>query len=455
MIGKVKIVYLLGIGGIGMSALARYFSHFGCSVSGYDKTETQLTNELISEGINVSYIDEVQNLPNEIKDGKPSEEILVIYTPAIPKVSVQLNFVANNGFKLIKRAQVLGEITKNSNSIAVAGTHGKTSTSTLIAHLFKHAGKNVNAFLGGISGNYNTNLLLSENSTQTVIEADEYDRSFLQLFPNVAVITSMDPDHLDIYGNETEMVKCYNDFARQVKSNGVLFYKYGLPIDEHKNSFSYGFNENANFYTHNISITNGNYHFDLKTPNETIKDITIGLPGRHNVENATVAFAVALHEGLSVNEIKTGMETFKGARRRFEYKIKTDKLIFIDDYAHHPEELRACISSVIEMYPSKKIVGVFQPHLFSRTKDFADEFARSLELLNTVVLLEIYPARELPMEGVNSQMLLDKINKKEKYIVEKENVPKFLKKLNADIVLTLGAGDIDKLVEPIKNELTA
>lgn len=453
MIGKVKIVYLLGIGGIGMSALARYFNHFGCSVSGYDKTSTQLTSNLISEGINIHFEDSIELLPSEIKSGKQTDEILIIYTPAIPKNHSQLNFLIQNGFNLIKRSQVLGEITKNSNSIAVAGTHGKTTTATLIAHMFKSSGNRVNAFLGGISGNYNTNLLLSENAQQTVIEADEYDRSFLRLFPNVAVITSMDPDHLDIYGDANEMVKCYNEFAKQVKSNGILFYRYGLPVENKLGAMTYGFDSNADFYSHNISITNGEYCFDLKTPTTKIENIKVGLPGRHNVENATAAFAVGLHEGLSIENIKNGIYTYKGAKRRFEYIIKTEKLIFIDDYAHHPEELRACISSVKEMYPNKKVVGIFQPHLFSRTKDFADEFASSLDLLSEVVLLEIYPARELPMEGVNAQMLLDKITNNKKYLKAKEELATFVKSRNADVILTLGAGDIDKLVEPIKKEL--
>lgn len=455
MIEKVKIVYLLGIGGIGMSALARYFNHFGCVVSGYDKTPTTLTSQLISEGIAIHFDDSIDLLPAQIRNGKQTDEILVIYTPAIPKNHAEFNFLQQNGFNLIKRSEVLGAITKNSNSIAVAGTHGKTTTSTLIAHILKHAGNSINAFLGGISGNYNTNLLLSENAQQTVVEADEYDRSFLRLFPNVAVITSMDPDHLDIYGDEKEMVKCYNLFAQQVKTNGFMVYRYGLPVEDTKGKFTYGFDANADYYAHNITITNGEYCFDLKTPKELVKNIIVGLPGRHNVENATAAFAVALHEGLSIDKIKDGLKTFKGAKRRFEYVIKQNNLVFIDDYAHHPEELRACISSVKEMYPNKKVLGVFQPHLFSRTRDFANEFATSLDLLDEVVLLEIYPARELPMEGVDSTMLLNIIKNKNKYLKTKEELPAFIKTQNADVVLTLGAGDIDKLVEPIKKALLA
>jgi UDP-N-acetylmuramate--alanine ligase len=455
MIDKVKIVYLLGIGGIGMSALARYFNHFGCSVSGYDKTSTALTTQLSKEGISIHFDDKVELLPPQLRVGKQNEEILIIYTPAIPKDHLQLNFLKQNGFNLIKRSEVLGEITKNSNSIAVAGTHGKTTTSTLIAHIFKNSGNRVNAFLGGISGNYNTNLLLSENAQQTVVEADEYDRSFLRLFPNVAVITSMDPDHLDIYGDAKEMVKCYNLFAQQVKSNGVLFYKYSLPVDLTKGTFTYGFDTHADYYAHNIKIVNGEYCFDLKTPTENIKEIKVGLPGRHNVENAAVAFAVALHEGLQIEKIKEGIKSYKGAKRRFEYIIKSESLVFIDDYAHHPEELRACISSVKEMYPGKKVLGIFQPHLFSRTRDFANEFAKSLDLLDEVVLLEIYPARELPIEGINAQMLLNKITNNKKYLISKDELATFVKSQNANVILTLGAGDIDKLVEPIKNALLA
>ncbi|HLP11325.1 MAG TPA: UDP-N-acetylmuramate--L-alanine ligase [Flavobacteriales bacterium] len=453
MMNNVKIVYLLGIGGIGMSALARYFNHFGCSVSGYDKTSTTLTDKLQSEGINIHFEDSIELMPAELVAGKVNDDILVIYTPAIPKGHKQYNYLLEKGFKLLKRSEVLGEITKNANSIAVAGTHGKTTTSTLVAHILKHAGNKVNAFLGGISGNYNTNLLLAENATQTVIEADEYDRSFLRLFPDVAVITSMDPDHLDIYGDEKEMVKSYNEFALQVKSTGILFYRYGLPVSNAKNAFTYGFEKEADYYAHNIKITNGEYTFDLKTPSSLINNIGVGLPGRHNVENATAAFAVSLHEKLDIEKIKEGIKTYKGAKRRFDYVIKENNLVFIDDYAHHPAELSACISSVKEMYPGKKVLGVFQPHLFTRTRDFADDFAKSLDLLDEVVLMEIYPARELPIEGVTSQMLLDKVHNKNKSIKTREEIPTYVKSRKADIVVTLGAGDIDKLVEPIRKEL--
>jgi len=452
---KVKIVYLLGIGGIGMSALARYFNHFGCLVSGYDKTPTALTDKLLTEGINIHFEDSIDLLPPQLREGKAGDEILIIYTPAIPKNNTQYNYLIEKGFKLLKRSEVLGEITKNANSIAIAGTHGKTTTSTLVAHILKHAGQNVNAFLGGISGNYNTNLLLAGNANQTVVEADEYDRSFLRLFPNVAVITSMDPDHLDIYGTEAEMIKSYNEFATQVKPGGVLFYKYGLPVQGAKHAFTYGFDEKADYYAHNIKIVNGAYTFDLKTPSQHISNIGVGLPGRHNVENAAAAFAVSMHENIEIDKIKEGIKTYKGAKRRFEYVIKENDLVFIDDYAHHPEELRACISSVREMYPGKKILGIFQPHLYTRTRDFADAFAKSLDLLDEAVLMEIYPARELPIEGVNAKMLLDKMHNRNKSIKTREEIPAYVRLCKMDVVVTLGAGDIDKLVEPIRKELMA
>lgn len=452
-IEKIKIVYLLGIGGIGMSALARYFNLLGMQVSGYDKTSTALTSELQRESIDVHFEDTLEKLPAVLQEGKTGEDILIIYTPAIPKNHVQYNYLLQKGYKLYKRSEVLGMITKNIPSIAVAGTHGKTTTSTLVAHIIKNAGRHLNAFMGGISVNYNTNLLLDKKAELAVIEADEYDRSFLRLFPYIGVITSMDPDHLDIYGTPEEMVKCYREFAGQVKDEGTLVYRYGLPLESSRKSFTYGFEEDAAYCAKNITIVNGDYCFDLETPKGKVTGIKVGLPGRHNVENAVGAYAACAVLGLKTEEIVNGIATYRGVKRRFEYIIKQNDKIFIDDYAHHPEELKACINSVKEMYPGKKVLGVFQPHLFSRTRDFADAFAQSLDLLDEAVLLEIYPARELPIEGVNTQMLLSKMKSSHKILIEKEKLPEYVKSRNADVVVTLGAGDIDKQVELIKQAL--
>ena len=452
MIENIKIVYLLGIGGIGMSALARYFNHLGCEVFGYDKTETELTKQLINEGIKINYTDDIECLPNNIKAKIHPEKILIIYTPAIPKNHNQFCYLQNNNFAIYKRAQILGLITKSSKSITVAGTHGKTTTSTLIAHIIKSGKGSVNAFLGGISANYNTNLLLGNENDFTVIEADEYDRSFLHLYPHISVITSMDPDHLDIYGNSDEMIKTYNQFANQVEDSGKLIVKNNLPVSNSK-KISYGFESNADFYGTNIRIENGNYYFDIQTKTHTIKNLHSGLPGRHNVENAIAAYASAHFAGLTDEEIKNGLATYSGVKRRFEYIIKTENLIFIDDYAHHPEELKACIASAKEMYPNKKITGIFQPHLFTRTRDFADGFANALDMLDDCILLEIYPARELPIEGINSNLLLQKMKIANKRILNKKDVDTYLEVNKPELLLTLGAGDIDRLVVTIKNKL--
>ena len=452
MFDKIKIVYMLGIGGIGMSALARYFNILEYTVAGYDKTPTALTDELIKEGIDIHFEDEVNIVASLLKNAA-ADEVMVIYTPAIPKDHRGMNYLNEKGYALHKRSEILGMISRHMHCIAIAGTHGKTTTSSMVAHMLKDSGYSCNAFLGGITTNYNTNLLLDKNAKTIVVEADEFDRSFLKLFPDVAVITSMDADHLDIYGNKAEMEKSYNDFAAQVKSSGKVIAKTGLPVNLLTNLVKYAVEEKVDYFATNVRITNGVYTYDMHTPGGEIKDVVIGLPGRHNVENSVAAFAVGNILGIDEVKIKSALATFKGVKRRFEYILKTDEKILIDDYAHHPEELRACISSVKEMYPGKKVLGVFQPHLFTRTRDFANEFARSLELLDEVVLLEIYPARELPIEGVNAEMLLKLINKTGKKIISKQELPAYVKSRNADVVLTLGAGDIDKLVEPIKAEL--
>ncbi|MBI4945589.1 MAG: UDP-N-acetylmuramate--L-alanine ligase [Bacteroidetes bacterium] len=461
---NIKYVYFLGIGGIGMSALARYFNAMGKSVSGYDKTRTLLTDELVAEGIEVHFEDNVELIKSEVRSQK--SEVLVVLTPAIPKDHSELKFFQKNDYTVKKRSEVLGMITEQSFTIAVAGTHGKTTTSSLIAHILRSSEVDCTAFLGGITQNYGTNLLLSEKLKKkkskikpiVVVEADEYDRSFLTLHPDIAVITSVDADHLDIYGDQKHMEESYRQFAGQVKEGGVLIIKKGvdkiLVLGKNgKKLLTYSLHQSSDFYARKIAIKKGQYIFDVVTPEQAIRGMLLGVPGKHNVENAVAAVAVAQQMNVFSGNIKNALTTFKGVKRRFEYHIKTDKLVYIDDYAHHPEELRACISAVKEMYPSKKVTGIFQPHLFTRTRDFADEFARSLELLDELILLDIYPAREKSIEGVTSEMLLEKVMTKNKKLVHKKELIREIKNREMEVLVTLGAGDIDTMVEPIKNEL--
>ena len=459
---NIKYIYFLGIGGIGMSALARYFNAMGKSVSGYDKTPTKLTDELITEGIDIHFEDNINLIKSEIRN--PKSEILIVYTPAIPNDHKELNYFRNNNFNIKKRAEVLGMITETCYTIGVAGTHGKTTTSSLIAHILKTANLDPSAFLGGITQNYNTNLLLSnslknselrtQNSELVVVEADEYDRSFLTLHPEIAVITSVDADHLDIYGDKKHMEESYSLFAGQVRSKLILNKKIVNKISSGNKAITYSVNDTtANYFAQNIKIENAAYQYEVVTPTGIFKNMTLGLPGLHNVENSIAAIAVACLMKISEATIREALRTFRGVKRRFDYQIKTNNLVFIDDYAHHPEELKACISSAKEMYPGKKITGIFQPHLFTRTRDFADDFAKSLDLLDECILMEIYPARELPIEGVNSKMLLDKMKLSKKKICQKKDLVKEVSKRKLDVLLTLGAGDIDTFVEPLKNEL--
>jgi UDP-N-acetylmuramate--alanine ligase len=461
-----KYIYFLGIGGIGMSAIARYFNAMGKSVSGYDKTPTKLTSELIAEGIEIHFEDNINLVKAEIKNADLNE-VLIVYTPAVPANHTELNYFKNNNFNIKKRAEVLGIITKATNTIAVAGTHGKTTTSSLIAHILKVANLDPSAFLGGITQNYNTNLLLSKGLSVAspspsgrageglfVVEADEYDRSFLTLYPQMAVITSVDADHLDIYGDKKYMEESYSLFAKQVQSKLVLKKSIERIINSGKQTITYSINDvTANYYAQNIKIENAQYHYDIVTPTAVFKSMTLGLPGLHNVENSIAAVAIACLMNVSEDDIRKALQTFGGVKRRFDYQIKTDRLVFIDDYAHHPEELKATINSVKEMYPSKKITGIFQPHLFTRTRDFADDFAKSLDLLDECILLEIYPARELPIEGVNSKMLLDKMKSSNKIICQKQDLVKTVCERELDVLLTLGAGDIDTFVQPLKTQL--
>ncbi|MFN4235149.1 MAG: UDP-N-acetylmuramate--L-alanine ligase [Bacteroidia bacterium] len=449
-IKDIKYFYFLGIGGIGMSALARYFNRLGKFVAGYDKTETTLTNELMQEGIEIHYNDNIENIPKNIIDNK--EDSLIVITPAIPDNHSEKQYFIKNNYQLLKRSQLLGLITNQSDTIAVAGTHGKTTTSTIIAHIIKQSNLSCAAFLGGIATNYNSNLLLSDKKGWIVVEADEYDRSFLTLFPTIAVITSMDADHLDIYGDKKFMEESYSLFAQQVKEKGIIIAKKDLQLGKNVKAKikTYSINSQADYIAENIRIEDGKFIFDFKSDEKTIKDIVFGMPGRHNVENAVAAIAVALTLGIEEEIIKSALHSFKGVKRRFEFHVQTSKKVYVDDYAHHPEELKACISSIKELYNDKKITGIFQPHLYSRTKDFADDFAKSLDTLDECILLDIYPARELPIEGVSSQMILDKMKIKEKKILSKQEVLKYIEKKQPEVLITLGAGDIDQLVEPIK-----
>jgi UDP-N-acetylmuramate--alanine ligase len=456
--GNIKQVYLLGIGGIGMSALARYFKAEGKVVRGYDKTRTALTDELVTEKIEVFFDENTERL--EAMKLLP-ESTLVIYTPAVPKDHKEYLHFLSGGFTVKKRSEVLGIITENCFTIAVAGTHGKTTTSSLIAHILRSSGVDCSAFLGGITQNYQTNLLIGKNLGEkgaiTVVEADEYDRSFLALHPDIAIITSIDADHLDIYGDQEHMHESYNLFAKQIKKGGTLIAKSGTEkvqkgVDA--KIISYSLRGGASVHAENITISGGYYRYEIKGPDFRINTLMLGLPGSHNVENSVAAVAAARIVGVKEEKIREALASFKGVKRRFEYQIKNDKLVFIDDYAHHPEELRACILSVRELYPNKKLTGVFQPHLFTRTRDFADGFAQSLSLLDEVILLDIYPAREQPIAGVNSQMLLDRISSKSKMLCSKQELVSELKKRKLEVLLTVGAGDIDMMVEPIKNALS-
>jgi UDP-N-acetylmuramate--alanine ligase len=437
-------IYFIGIGGIGMSSLALYFKSIGKNVAGYDKTPSEITISLQQKSIEVHFEDSIDFISNEYKN---KENTLVIYTPAVPKNHTELNFFFNNNFTVLKRSEILGEITKNSICLAVAGTHGKTTTSTMLGHILSEAGVNATSFLGGISENYNSNLILG-GSEVSVVEADEFDRSFLKLSPNIACITSMDADHLDIYGEASELEKSFKDFGNKVSD--TLIVRKGLPIE----ALTFGIDENADYEAINIKIENGVYIFDVKTPTEIIKEVKINLPGKHNVLNAVAALAMANSYGISLPVIAKALLSFKGIKRRFSYKIKTDKLVLIDDYAHHPTEITAVASSVREMYPNKKIVGVFQPHLFSRTRDFVDDFAKSLSLFDELILLDIYPARELPIEGVTSNWLLSKVSIENKQLSTKENLFENISASKAQVIVMIGAGDIGELVNEIKNKLT-
>ena len=433
-----------------MSAIARYYKFKGYEVSGYDRTPSELTRQLEQEGIAIHYEDRPDLLP------KDKEQSLIIYTPAIPKELQELSKARDEGYRLLKRSQVLGELTKGERTLAVAGTHGKTTTSSLIAHILESSGVGCNAFLGGISLNYGTNYLFNANSL-VVVEADEFDRSFLQLHPQISVITAMDADHLDIYGDLEHMQQAYREYAAQVEEGIVA--KFGLPLDQKDfkaHIYSYHLeDERADFHATNIRVQeDGHYVFDLVHPNGRIKDIRVGTLGRLNVENSVAAAAVCLLQGVEEKQIKEGIGTFKGVKRRLEEHLNSQKLTYIDDYAHHPAEIKAALSSIREMFPQRKLTAIFQPHLYSRTRDFAKEFAQALSLADQVVLLDIYPARELPIEGVSSELIFKDIDCKEKKLLNYEELLDWLQSQELEVVVSLGAGNIDRLVQPIKELLT-
>lgn len=449
-------VYFIGIGGIGMSALARWFRHLGCQVAGYDRTATALTIQLEAEGIAVHYEDDIALVSSAFQQPQGT---LVVYTPAVPADHRELAFFRAGGFDVLKRSQVLGRLTQDLFTVGIAGTHGKTTTSSMVAHLLTVAGRNCTAFLGGITQNYGTNLLLGkENASEepiVVAEADEYDRSFLTLHPDIAVVTSMDADHLDIYGTHEEIEKSFREFVGQIKDGGILIAKKGLPLPPpgHVRAYTYSQGGEADFRSDNIRINAPYFAFDMHTPDGTLNDLRIQVPGFHNVENAVAAVAVALQLGVPANSIRQGLETYRGVKRRFEYICRDEPTVYIDDYAHHPAEVAALLQSVRALYPGRRVTAVFQPHLFSRTRDFAAGFAESLSLADEVILLEIYPAREQPMEGVTSEMIFSGISSPGKRMCRKSELMEILSHTQPDVLLTIGAGDIDTFVAPIREWL--
>jgi len=452
-------MYFIGAGGIGMSALVRYCLVNGVDVAGYDRTPSELTDRLIEEGADIHFVDDVRLIPARFKSkrGAASNKPLVVYTPAVSEDHSELLYFRNNGYNVIKRSQLLGLITENVRGVCVAGTHGKTTTSSMIAHILKQSAVDCNAFLGGILKNYGTNLMLSHCSDLTVIEADEYDRSFHHLKPYMAVITSADPDHLDIYGTPEAYRESFEHFTSLIRPDGFLLIKKGVAITprlkEGVKLFTYSMTDKtADFYAKDIDIEDGDMFFDFAgiAPNDGFK---LGVPVRINVENAVAAMAAATLLGIAPNDMRIAVGSFKGAERRFDLQLKTHNVVYIDDYAHHPAELTMSIRSVKELYPRRELTGVFQPHLYTRTRDFADEFAKALSYLDSLILLDIYPAREEPIPGVTSEIIFDKVTIKDKVLCKKENLIETLEKRDIEVLLTLGAGDIDRLVTPIRNML--
>lgn len=443
-LNQIHNVFFIGIGGIGMSALARYFKSIGKNVSGYDKTATELTKELQDLGIQIHFNDRIDLIPTSYS----ATNTLVIITPAVPKEHMQWNYFLHHNYEVKKRAEVLGIITKDTFCFAVAGTHGKTTTSSILGHILFQSGVDVTAFVGGIVENYNSNLI-GNGKAVTVVEADEFDRSFLHLHPNIACITSMDADHLDIYGDSAAIEATFVEFAQKITDKSQLFIAKDLPLQ----GVTCAVNQDAIFSAYNVRIEENQYVFDVKTPTETILNIKFCLPGKHNLMNALMALAMAKTFGLPNEDIASALYSFQGIKRRFSYQIKTESLVYIDDYAHHPTEINAVHQAVRELYPNQKVLAIFQPHLFSRTQDFADDFAKSLALFDEIIVLDIYPARELPIAGINAQWLVDKINNSHKKCVSKETVIPAILTSDATVIVTIGAGDIGELVPEIKKAL--
>lgn len=438
-------IYFVGIGGIGMSALAKYFHKQNKKISGYDKISSDNTKTLEDLGINISYSDDIKTIDPKYLQ---SSETLVVYTPAIPNSNVILNYFNSNHFTVLKRSEILGMITKDTFCFAVAGTHGKTTTTSILGHLMFEANQNMTAFLGGISENYNSNLIQNGSET-TVVEADEFDRSFMTLSPNFACITSMDADHLDIYGDKESLKQSFLDFSKNISNDGKLFVHESLSVE----GITYGIDSNADYAAQNIKIVEGAYHFDLKTPNSILRNFRFHLPGSHNLNNAVAALAMALEFGCTKEKLQKGLNSYRGVKRRFSYKIKEQSFVFIDDYAHHPKEIDAVYQAITEMHPNRKVTAVFQPHLFSRTQDFGEEFAHSLSVFDAVLLLEIYPARELPITGINASWLLEKITAPFKKLVTKSALFDVIKSIDNPVLVTMGAGDIGTLVEPLSKKI--
>lgn len=447
---RYKNIYFIGIGGIGMSAIARYCRFKGYSVSGYDRTESELTRALAAEGIDVHYCDDTSYIPEDVAG------TLVIYTPAVPANMGELVYVREKGYKVLKRSQMLGELTRGETCLAVAGTHGKTTTSTMVAHILTEGASGCSAFLGGISKNYDTNMLVSETPT-VVVEADEFDRSFLQLHPSIAAITSIDADHLDIYGDFEHVLEAFREFASQVSEAVIL--KYGLPLrktDIGAKVFTYHFDDSrADFHSSNLRLDDsGHYTYDLIYPGGTLKDIRVGALGWINVENSIAAAAICLCYGMDGQKVRHAIRSFEGAKRRLDLQLSKEGITYIDDYAHHPAELAGAISSVRQIFPGRRITGIFQPHLYTRTRDFAAEFAESLSGLDKLILLDIYPARELPIEGVSSEIIFKDVKAAQKVLLRRDQLMDYLAKEDVDVLLTLGAGDIDRFIGPITEMLS-
>jgi UDP-N-acetylmuramate--alanine ligase len=453
---NIEGMYFVGIGGIGMSALALYFAKGGYTIAGYDRSESAITLSLIENGCEITYKDDLTILPELFGNSSYKSRVIIVYTPAIPAENKILSFFRSNGYLIYKRSEILGEISQNTDTLAVAGTHGKTTVSTMIAHLLKQSHVECSAFLGGISKNYDSNLLMGD-SRYTVMEADEFDRSFHRLKPFMAVVTSLDADHLDIYGDKKTMVKAYNEFCGKIRKGGNLIVnrriRKEIVVPEGVSCFTYGLDNDADFRSSDIKRSNDYYSFNIKTPSTTIEDLHFAFPGVINIENFTAAIAVALMCGVTEQEIRKAVLLFRGVKRRFDIRINLPGLAFVDDYAHHPEEIKACITCVKEFFAGRKITGIFQPHLFSRTRDHADGFAKILDELDEVILLPIYPAREKPIDGVTSEMIFNRMRLGKKRLLEKEDIPGKLETDKLDVLLTIGAGDIDSLVIPIEEKL--